>query len=180
MNTQDFKLNNVFKDNAKMYQVKPVIAAKYQPGMENGFMVYYSNMQTEDMEAMQHEGVRFFSTEKAAWEFINANEMEYVYKDGELIGMEVIYNVPDPVLYREDSEAEDKDGIHFCFGKYAFVSDESCKYEFFILDDCSWIIQESDGSIRVWSPDLEESFFDNNKIVYVNITIPEEYIKTVI
>lgn len=82
MNTQDFKLNNVFKDNAKMCQIKPIIAAKYQPGMENGFMVYYSNMQTEDMEAMQHEGARFFPTEKTAWEFINANETEYVYKDG--------------------------------------------------------------------------------------------------
>lgn len=180
MNTQDFRLNDVFKDNAKTYQTKPIIAAKYQSGMENGFMVHYSNMGTKEVETMLHEGIRFFSTEKEAWEFINANEKEYVNKDGKLVGMEVAYDAPDPVLYREDPDAENKEGIHFCFGEYAFVSDESCKYEYFCLYDSSWIIQEPNGTIRVWYPDSEETFFGLNEDIVYEKSGNAEYIKVAI
>lgn len=37
MNTQNFKLNEIFSLNAKEYQTRPVKAMKYQPGIENGF-----------------------------------------------------------------------------------------------------------------------------------------------
>lgn len=36
MNIHNFQLSNIFHDNAKEYQTRPVMAAKYQPGMENG------------------------------------------------------------------------------------------------------------------------------------------------
>ncbi len=35
-------------------------AVKYQPGMENGFWVYYSNVATKKKEAMMHEGISIF------------------------------------------------------------------------------------------------------------------------
>ena len=55
------------------------------------------------------------------------------------------------------------DGIHFCFGKHAFMSDESENYEFYILnnncDSDVWIIQDMNGNIRVWDRTMEELFF---------------------
>ena len=47
-----------------------------------------------------------------------------------------------------------------CFeGEYAFVSNETEQYDFFILDyhhttPDVWIIQDADGSIRVWDTDF--------------------------
>lgn len=35
----NFKLNNIFEENAKVYQTKPVRATKYQPGMETGWYI---------------------------------------------------------------------------------------------------------------------------------------------
>ena len=62
-----------------------------------------------------------------------------------------------------------------------FVSDESCKYELFILYDCARIIQESHGNIRVWYPDSEETFFGMNEdIVYEKTDRPEKYIKAAV
>lgn len=43
MNIHNFKLNTVFTENSKKYQSKPVRAAKYSSGMENGFMLYFTN-----------------------------------------------------------------------------------------------------------------------------------------
>lgn len=34
MDTNNFILNDIFKENAKVYQTKPVRATKYQHGME--------------------------------------------------------------------------------------------------------------------------------------------------
>lgn len=98
MNSQNFNLNGVFKENAKEYQTKPVRAAKYQPGMENGFMMHYSNVGTKEMEAMLHEGVRFFTREKEAWKFISINEKQYAKENGALVGMDVEYEASKAVL----------------------------------------------------------------------------------
>lgn len=125
MNIHNFQLSKAFHDNAKEYITMPVMAAKYQPGMENGFCVHYSNVETKKVEAMMHEGIRFFPSKAEAWNFINRNEKQYARENGELIGMEVVYDEPEPVLYRKDADAENLDGIHFCFGDKAFISDES-------------------------------------------------------
>ena len=130
MNVHNFLLGSIFHDNAKEYQTRPVRAAKYQPGMENGWMVYFTNVITKESDMMRHEGVKFFPTETEAWEFIDKNEKQYARENGELVSIEVIYDPPKPVLCRKDDDAINKDGIHFCFGEYAFVSDESCDYEF--------------------------------------------------
>lgn len=164
MNIHNFQLNSVFHDNAKEYQTRPVMAAKYQPGMENGFCVHYSNVETKEKGVMMHEGIRFFSSEAEAWDFINRNEKEVVKENGKLVELEVIYDKPEPVLYRKDADAEKLDGIHFCFGDKAFLSDESEDYEFYILDynwcdNDVWIIQDANGNIRVWDRTMEELFF---------------------
>lgn len=167
MDKHNFTLNTVFLNNAREYQTRPVMAAKYCQGMENGFMVYFMNKATKERKMMAHEGVKFFPTEAEAWNYINANNRQYITENGGLLALEVEYDPPKPVIYRKDAEAINKDGIHFCFGEYAFVSDESCNYEFFILENDCWIIQEMDGTIRVWYPDSEETFFGEERgIVY--------------
>lgn len=180
MDVHNFQLNDIFHQNAKEYQTRPVMAAKYQPGMENGFCVHYSNLETKKDEAMRFEGIRFFPSEADAWEFINKNEKEYVKIDGVLTEIEAVYDVPEPVLYRKDHNAKDLDGIHFCFGEHAFISDESEDYEFYILtcnwcDNDTWIILDSEGNIRVWDNTSDELFFGKEKDIVYERTDEGEY-----
>lgn len=165
MNIGNFQLSNVFQQNAKEYTTRPVKAMKYQPGLgiENGFCVHYSSTEIYTREYMMYEGIRFFLSEADAWDFINRNEKQYVKVNDTLTEIEVIYDEPEPVLYRKDSNAKELDGIHFCFGKNAFISDESEDYVFYILDsNCDndvWIIQDMNGNIRVWDNTSDELFF---------------------
>ncbi len=179
MNVHNFQLSNVFQNNAKEYVTRPVRAAKYQPGMENGFCVHYSNVETKKKESMMHEGIRFFPSKAEAWEFINRNEKQYVKENDELIEMEVIYDEPEPVLYRKDDDAENLDGIHFCFGDKVFISDESEDYEFYILnsncDNDVWIIQDMNGNIRVWDNTSDELFFGKESEYIFEKTSEGEY-----
>lgn len=180
MNVDNFKLNNVFEHYAKVYMTKPVIAAKYQPGMENGFCVHYSNLEIKKDETMRFEGIRFFPSEADAWDFINKNEKQYAMENGKLIETEVIYDVPEPVLYRKDDNAKELGSIHFCFGEHAFISDESEDYEFYILtcnwcDNDTWIILDSEGNIRVWDNTSDELFFGKEKDIVYERTDEGEY-----
>lgn len=180
MNTQNFKLNEIFSLNAKEYQTRPVKAMKYQPGIENGFCVHYSSTETYTREYMMYEGIRFFPGEADAWEFINRNEKQYVKVNGILTEIDVVYDVPEPVLYRKDANAEELDGIHFCFGKHAFISDESEDYEFYILnsncDNDVWIIQDMiSGNIRVWNNTSDELFFGKESEYVFEKTDKGEY-----
>lgn len=179
MNIHNFQLNNIFHENAREYVTRPVMAAKYQPGVENGWMVYFTNVTTQERGLMMHEGVKFFTTESDAWKFINTNEKQYVKENGELVSIEVIYDPPKPVLFRKDADAVNKDGMHFCFGEKAFVSDESCDYEFYILECGCWIILDM-GNIRVWYPDSEETFFGNEKDIVYQKAGNDEYIKVAV
>lgn len=179
MDVHNFQLNSIFQQNAKKYQTRPVIAAKYQLGMENGWMVYFTNKKTQEKESMMHEGVQFFSSIEKAWKFINANEKQYIMDNGELVAMEVIYDPPKPVLCRKDADAINKDGILLCFGEYAFVSDESCDYEFYILESDCWIIQDM-NSIRVWYPDSEETFFGKSEDIVFKKVSEEEYVQVAV
>jgi hypothetical protein len=118
MDVHNFQLNDIFNQNAKKYTIMPVMAMKYQPGAENGFCVHYSSTEAYTREYMMYEGIRFFPSESDAWEFINRNEKQYIKVNGVLTGIEAVYDEPEPVLYRKDADAEELDGIHFCFGKH--------------------------------------------------------------
>lgn len=179
MDIHNFKLNNVFTKNSRKYQSKPVRAAKYTLGMENGFMVYFANKETGERESMLHEGIKFFQTEKEALNYIATDHKQCIKEDGKLVEISVEYDPPKPVLCRKDSDAINKNGMHFCFGENAFVSDESCDYEFFILEDDCWIIEEADGNIRVWYPDSEETFFGKEQDI-VHEVLGNKYMKVAV
>lgn len=164
MGTQNyFVLNDAFKKNAKIYQTKPVLATKYQPGMETGFAVYMTNQIVNGLSAGQHEGFKFFDTEQEAWDYINADKKQYVEENGVLVEVPVEYDPPIPVLHRRETNPDKKVGFKNCFeGKYAFVSNETEMYDFFILDyhhttPDTWIILDADGGVRVWDTDSPES-----------------------
>ena len=165
MNTHNFKLNNVFHDNAREYITRPVLAAKYQPGMENSWMVYFEGKSGNKEQIRSYFGVKFFPTKEKAQSFIDAHEKQYAMEDGVLVGMEVKYDAPLPVLCREEPNIENNNGVLFQFGDKAFISDESEKYEFYILDcdwcdSDTWIIQDMiNGNIRVWDSTSEDLFF---------------------
>ncbi len=176
MNIHNFNLSSVFNENAKEYVTRPVMAAKYQPGMENGWMVYFTNITTKERGILMHEGMKFFPTEVDAWKYINANEKQYVKENGELVGVEVNYDPPKPVLCTKDFDPNNKGGLLFCIeGETAFVSNETEDYEFEILEDKSWIVTEMDGTLRVWHPDLEETFFGNVKDIVFERNDKGEY-----
>ena len=169
METQNnFILNDAFKKNAKVYQTKPVLATKYMPGMETGWVVYICNQTTKEFRASQHEAMVFFDTEQEAWNYIHANNPQYAEVDGVLVEVPVIYDAPVPVLHRRETNPDNKVGLQFCFeGKYALKSNETEMFDFFILD-CdhttpdTWIIQDANGKIRVWDKDFldcGETFF---------------------
>lgn len=168
MDIHNFQLGRIFQQNAKEYYTRPVKAMKYQSGAENGWMVYFSNTTNGESDIMIHEGMKFFPTEVAAWEYIHNNKEQYVMEAGERIGMEVEYDSPVPVLYTKDFDPNNKGGLlNWIRSDGAFVSNETDEYEFEVLEDGSWIVVDMDGTIRVWYPGLEETFFGkDNEIVY--------------
>lgn len=165
MDVHNFQLSSIFHENAREYVTRPVRAAKYQPGMENSWMVYFEGKSSNGENSESYFGIKFFPTKEKAQSFINAHEKQYAMEDGVLVGMEVKCDVPLPVLCREEPNIENNNGVLFRFGDKAFISDESEKYEFYILDSywCdsdTWIIQDMiNGNIRVWDRTSEELFF---------------------
>lgn len=102
-----------------------------------------------------------------------------------LLKIKVIYDDPLPVLCREEPDIEKNQGILYQFGTKAFISDESEKYEFYILDShCDndvWIIQDIlSGSIRVWDNTSDESFFGKEKDIVYEKTDEGEYLKVAV
>lgn len=181
MNSENFNLNNVFQKNAKVYQTRPVIATKYKPGMENAWVLYFSNG--------SYEGMKFFDTKEEAQDYVNANHTQFVEENGKLIEMEVEYELPIPVLCRKETEISKKIGfVNAINEKLAFKSNETNLYDFFLLEpmcgeDCeAWIIQEYDGNIRVWYDNDEyETFFGKeNDLIYEKVEGKEEYIKVAV
>ena len=164
MDSIKFQLNKVFEENAKVYQTKPVLATKYKPGMETGWLVYMTNRIVNGLSANQHEGMVFFDTEQEAWDYIYANNKQYAEENGVLVEVPVEYDAPVPVLHRRETNPNNKVGFQNCFeGKYDLKSNETEQYDFFILDyhhttPDVWIIQDIDGNIRVWDEDYPESF----------------------
>lgn len=182
MNIHNFQLGSAFQQNAKLYTTRPVKAMKYQPGIgiENSWMVYFEG-DSPNEEKSRYYGVKFFPTKEAARCFIEADEKQYVIENGVSVGMKVKYDEPLPVLYREETDIEKNQGILFQFGDKTFISDESKKYEFYILDnrwcDCdTWIIQDMiSGNIRVWDNTSDELFFGKEKDIVYERTDEGEY-----
>jgi hypothetical protein len=190
MDANSFILNNIFEENAKTYQTKPVRATKYKPGMETGWVVYMSNEPENDLENNLHEGMKFFDTEQEAWDYINADNKQYINKDGKTVEIAVVYEKPMPVLHRKEINPSNKVGIINCFeGKYALLSNETEIYDFFILR-CNhetpdeWIIQDADGNIRVWNPDCRdccgEEFFGRDDNYICERTADNTYIEVAV
>lgn len=179
----DFKLNNISEENAKVYQTKPVRATKYQPGMETGWMVYTINKLTKDIKKQSHEGMKFFDTEQEAWDYINADNKQYIKMDGVAVEIEVDYDAPVPVLHRKETDPEKKNS-DLGFGEYALLSDETHMYDFYVLASDNWIIQDADGSIRVWDKDYPECcnelFFGKDDDYVCEKVADDTYIKVAV
>lgn len=190
MDANSFILNNIFEENAKTYQTKPVRATKYKPGMETGWVVYMSNDPEHDLENNLHEGMKFFDTEQKAWDYINADNKQYINKDGKTVEIAVVYEKPMPVLHRKETNPSKKVGYTDCFqGKYALLSNETEMYDFFILKYShdtpdEWIIQDADGNIRVWNPDCRdccgEEFFGRDDNYICERTADNTYIEVAV
>lgn len=173
MDIHNFQLGSVFQQNAKEYVTRPVKAMKYQPGLgiENGWMVYYEGNSSNE-EKSRYFGVKFFPTKDKAQSFIDADEKQYAMENGMPVGMKVICDDPLPVLCRKEPDIEKNKGMSFQFGDRAFISDESEKYEFYILDsiscDCAtWLIQDMDGNIRIWDNTVMDELFFGKESEYV-------------
>ena len=171
ISTQNFILNAVFKENSKEYATRPVRAAKYQPGMENSYAVCYSNF--------SDEGFRFFDDLESAMQFYNEKPAQKKYVNGKIETVKCFYYEPAPVLLRKKTDAERKyEESEGFVSQSSFCDNEIDDYEVYFLYDNSWIIQESDGTTRVWSPDSEESFFGED--IYEKVTGQEDYIRVTI
>ena len=165
MDVHNFQLNDIFHQNAKEYVTRPVKAVKYRPGLgiENAWMVYFEGSLSNNRKS-RYFGVKFFPTKERAQSFIEADEEQYTMENGVMVGMKVICDEPLPVLCREEPDIEKNQGMLFQFGDSAFISDESEKYEFYILDsiscDCAtWLIQDMDGNIRIWDRTVMDELF---------------------
>lgn len=179
-----FVLSDTFKKNAKTYQTQPVMATKYKPGMENAWMIYFSNMNSKKADIPECEGVKFFPTEADARAYVETHDKQYIKRNGELIECEVEYDLLRPVLLRKVVDAENKVGVNFCFGEYTFESNETDDYEYYILEEDSWIILDIDGKIRVWDKDCldfyGETFFGkDDNLVYQKVS-EDKYIKVTV
>ena len=94
-----------------------------------------------------------------------------------------------PVLHKE-ADPEKKVGYIDCFqGKYALLSNETEMYDFFILKynhetPDRWIIQDADGTIRVWDKDYPECcnelFFGKDDDYVCEKVADDTYIKVAV
>lgn len=188
MDNRNFVLNEeLFEQNAKVYQSRPLRAMRYQPGMENGWMLYMSNKPYDNKGGHSHAGVKFFDTKEDGMIYVEANEPEYIMIDGKMVECEVEYSLLRPVMYRKLAEGEERLGVDFCLGDYVLASDEQRYYDFYIMEDSTWIILDADGKIRVWEQDFLDScnstFFGNPEDFVYEKRVEagkEEYIKIAI
>lgn len=182
-----FTLNDIFGQNAKVYQTRPVRAMKYQEGMENGWMIYMSNKPFKSNDIPVYAGIKFFDTKEDVMRYVEANEPQYAMYKGELLECEVEYDLLRPVMYRKYTDGEERLGVDMGIKGFTFVSDESEIYDFYILEDSTWIILDADGNIRVWEQDFLDcastTFFgEPEDFVYERCmeSGKEEYIKAAV
>lgn len=182
MERREFVLNDVFIRNAKDYSTRPVKATKYKPGIENGWMIYMSAKIKVDDISKLYEGIKFFDTKEEAMDYVEKNDPQYVNYNGKRIACEVEYDLLRPVMYRKYTEGEERLGVDMGIKGYTFVSDESEIYDFYILEEDTWIILDADGNIRVWEHDYLDicSTFFGEPEDFVYQKIEDKYIKVAI
>ena len=150
-------LNEVFLKNSREYGMNQLIAAKYQPGMETGFLVCYCYK--------SQEGYRFFDNRQQAEEFVKLKPLQDLLVDGRWEKVSCVYHAPDPVLHARFSPIEKKiNEVYNLNLKGNFREDEADEYQFVILEPGVWIIRDFDGNVRVWSPLSEDLFMGRDYI----------------
>lgn len=176
MVSKEFPLNKVFKENVKEYRSNPVMATKYKPGMENGWMLYISGKPICNSKIHSHDAVKFFPTKEDAMSYVETNEKQYAKVDGKLIECEVKYDLLKPILYRERTifDSDERMGTDFMFGKFHLESDESEDFDYYILDDDTWIVQDASGEVRVWDKEFLECGLTLFGDIFKNVTICEK------
>ncbi len=144
------EMNDLFKSKSREFEVKPFTAARYEPGMENGWEVYYSGM--------AWEGRRYFDTYEEAEKFYNEHpQQKYINEDGNEGMCECEYLTPEPVLY---TPRHTEDSRYVMDVECPFPSDESRKYNVLMLMGGNiWITRDCDGTINIWEPADAESMF---------------------
>ena len=150
----NIKLNDVFENHCKEFKAKPVTAARYRRGMENGFCVVY--------DYLSNEGLKFFNTYEEAMQFYNEKPLQECIIDGVSHMVKCEYYEPHPVFYERNNEPE-------CTINSSFVANESMWYDCTFLYDDSWIIKDSNGNIRVFDRgDAEHPFIGEEYMFMYN------------
>ena len=125
-------LNEVFLKNSREYGMNQLIAAKYQPGMETGFLVCYCYQ--------SQEGYRFFDNRQQAEEFVKLKPLQDLLVDGRWEKVSCVYHAPDPVLHVKLSPIEKKINEAYNLNlKGNFREDEADEYQFVILEPGVWV-----------------------------------------
>ena len=144
-------LNMQFYKEAQIYLSKPVLVARYRPGMENGWAVCFAYK--------SYEGFQYFNNLEAAMRFYWEKPDQAYIISGETHVVKCDYYEPVPVLY---SLCQDKrtESDYYYPGPGVFVNDESVDYEVGFLSEGIWIVTENDGSVRLWDENSTEAFFE--------------------
>lgn len=161
MNGYDFKLNDAFNKNAKVYQTRPMRAAKYEPGMENGFLVLF--------ESARYDGGKFFRTKEEAYEYINAHPTQRIMENGKVVEIQERYDDPMPVLYSEIKDAVQREDGYY-------LEDELYNHDYLIMERDCWIVEDIiDGSVHTWFPEAEFTFFGYHEDIVFEKDAAGEY-----
>lgn len=144
-------LNMEFYKDAQIYLSKPVLAAKYRPGMENGWAVCFAYK--------SYEGFRYFNNLETAMCFYWEKPEQAYVLSGETHIVKCNYDMPVPVLYAPCLDKY-KESDYYSPVETVFVNDESGDYEVGFLSEGIWLIKENDGSVRLWDENLKEAFFE--------------------
>jgi hypothetical protein len=140
-------MNTLFNKKAQSYYSKPINikAAKYEKGMENGWIVEFF----EDSNDFGYD-FKIFDTEAEALKYYNQKPLQEVaiVRNGksDIIHYQVEYNKPKPCLWHIETKSIDDFGYKW----------EEQVYE--ILEDNSWLIQfEGSNEFSVYDNDFIKS-----------------------
>ena len=143
-------LNKKFYDNAEIRQSKPVLAARYKPGMESGWAVCFAYK--------TYEGFRIFDDLESATEFYNQKPRQEYELFGQSHLVECDYYEPTPILHARLREKNARNDYTYPL-KSLFVNDETSDYIIAFLQEGIWIVKEQDGTVRLWDENSGEAFY---------------------
>ena len=122
--------------------------------METGFKVYYFNKLNS-----KNQGIKVFTTEEEAWNFIRQDAPQYVVVLGKKIEIRTIgYHPPTPILHYSLSDIATRKGTDFNIEEeQAFLSDESRVYDILELIEDIWMVKDEDGRVYTWQAGIDNS-----------------------